>query len=174
MPYMSALFGMARRLTRTRDDAEDLVQETFLRAYRTYGNFERGTNARAWLFTIMRSIWINKEDRVQRSPEEMTVSDLEQRRGRTIELVDERAHERVLANPNLESSPTEVEQAVGDLPEAFRMPLLLIDVGELTYEEAARVLECPVGTVRSRLSRARKALASALSRTTGRHGRRLS
>jgi len=165
---------MARRLTRRRDDAEDLVQETFLRAYRTYGNFERGTNARAWLFTIMRSIWINKEDRVQRSPEEMTVSDLEQRRGRTIELVDERAQERVLENPNLESTPTEVEQAVGDLPEAFRMPLLLIDVGELTYEEAARVLECPVGTVRSRLSRGRKALASALSRTDGCDGRRSS
>ena len=174
LPHMPELFGMAVRLTGSRDDAEDLVQETFLRAYRTYGNFESGTNARAWLFTILRSIWINRSGRAKRSPEAMTVSDLEQRRGREIELVDDEAHGRVLANPKLKSSPTEIERAIAGLPEAFRMPLLLVDVGELTYGEAARVLDCPVGTVRSRLSRARKALASALIDAGGRPRRRSS
>jgi len=123
------------------------------------------------LFTIMRSVWINKGTRAQRSPEKMTVSDLEARHGGTIELVDERAQQQVLENPDLESSPTPVQRALGELSSTFRMPLLLIDVGGLTYEEAAHVLDCAVGTVRSRLSRARKAMAAAVSPNGSSRGR---
>jgi RNA polymerase sigma-70 factor (ECF subfamily) len=161
------LYRTARRLTERQEDAADLTQETFLRAYRTFDNFQPGTNARAWLFTILYSIVRNAWRRRRRFPEERSIDDVEERFGRML-AADDHAVQREPFGP-LAASP-EVEQALARLPEAYRAAVLLVDVEELTYEEAATVLACPVGTLRSRLARARKQLFVALhdyARRTG-------
>lgn len=163
LPHTGALYRTAARMARTNADAEEWVQETFLRAYRTFENFTEGTNARAWLFSILRSIVINAGKNKSRAGESTTFTDLEERSGVAVDVVDPTAEERVAENPGIDRGRTPVHRALAQLPEKLRMPLLLIDVGELTYEEAASVLVCPVGTVRSRLSRGRKAMAKTLA-----------
>jgi RNA polymerase sigma-70 factor (ECF subfamily) len=154
LPFVHSLHNTARRLTRRPEDAGDLVQETCLRAYRTFHNFTPGTNCKAWLFTILYSIFINQYRKEQREPEAVS-----------IEESEEKFHQMLAAvewNPNwgLNSREvgSEVDQALGRLPEDFRSVVLLVDVEEMSYEEASVVLNCPVGTVRSRLFRARKLL----------------
>lgn len=168
MPALSAVHATARRLTRGGDHARDLVQETYLRAYRTFGNFIPESNARAWLLTILYSVFINHYRRDQRTPALVNLDDAEQTApmrlsdGRTTAEEMERATDRW--------SSEEIELALDALPDAFREAVLLVDVEELTYEEAAQVLSVPVGTVRSRLSRGRKLLHTALldfARRTG-------
>jgi RNA polymerase sigma-70 factor, ECF subfamily len=151
LPYMGRLYGMAHRLTRRPEDASDLVQETYLRAYRTFGGFAAGSNAKAWLFKILYSIFANRYRKEQRTPAEVPLHLLE---------------ERLSGNNSPESWPfasgappaEEVERALGELPEAFRAAVLLVDVEELSYGEAAEALGCPIGTLRSRVSRARRLL----------------
>lgn len=147
------------RLTRRHEDTADLVQETLLRAYRTFASFKPGTNAKAWLFTIMYSIFVNAYQRAQREPDMETVQLLEDRFQRSLEIPDWNAHLEILNNPRLEWRGSEAEQALERLPESFRLAVLLVDVQELSYEEAAAVAQCPLGTLRSRLFRARKSLA---------------
>ncbi len=163
MPCVDALRGTALRLTRSPEDAADLVQETFLRAYRTFSNFTPGTNGKAWLFTIMYSIFVNAYRKGRREPETVSLDELETRFERSLELPDWRAHLEVLQNPNLNLKGSEVEQALERLPESFRLAVLLVDVEDLSYEEAATVTQVPVGTLRSRLFRGRKMLALELS-----------
>ncbi len=155
-----ALLRTARRHTRQPDDASDVVQETFLRAYRTFDNFQEGTNAKAWLFTILYSILANRWQRAHRTPEELSADDVEARFGLALASTAPDPEHALLER--LDASP-EIETALGDLPDAYRAAVLLVDVEELTYEEAATALACPVGTVRSRLARGRKALFVALS-----------
>lgn len=163
MPCLDALHGTALRLTRRPEDAADLVQETFLRAYRTFSNFTPGTNGKAWLFTIMYSIFVNAYRKGQREPDTVSIQELEARFERSLEIPDWKAHLEILQNPNLDPKNSEVEQALQRLPESFRLAILLVDVEEMSYEEAAGVTQCPVGTLRSRLSRGRKMLALELS-----------
>ena len=167
MPFAPMLYRTARRIAGRPDDANDLVQETFLRAYRTFANFQDGTNAKAWLFTIMYSIVSNRWRADRRAPVEVPVEELEGRFG--VALAAEYADAEQVMLSRLEASP-EVDRALRDLPDAQRAAVLMVDVEGLTYEEAAVVLDCPVGTVRSRLARGRKQLFVTLAEYVRRTG----
>jgi RNA polymerase sigma-70 factor (ECF subfamily) len=154
LPFMGLLFNTAVRLAGSRDAAGDIVQETYLRAFRTFGNFEKGTNAKAWLFTILYSVFTNRYRKTRREPEMAPLEEIEE----TV-ATDGARDELALLRGSLPwiSSP-EAEEALARLPDPLRETVLLVDLDDLTYEEAASVLSCPVGTVRSRLYRARKLL----------------
>jgi RNA polymerase sigma-70 factor, ECF subfamily len=159
LPLMTALHSVAMYLTRDPEDAADVVQETYYRAYRTFENFRPGTNARAWLFTILYSVIINRRKKARREVRDVPLEEIEERLRPVDEAVSHDAHSD--ADISRLDSP-EVEAALRGLPEAFRAAVLLVDVQELSYEDAAAVLGCPVGTVGSRLSRGRRLLFDAL------------
>lgn len=153
IPFMNAVFGRAVSLGRDRDAAADLTQETYLRAYRAFDSFTPGTNCRAWLLTILYSIFVNRYHRQQLEPESMPVDEIERRFQHAVEQESEQRAD----NPHSWASE-EVGRGLSRLPESFRAVLLMVDVDELSYEEASQALGCAVGTVRSRLSRARRLL----------------
>jgi RNA polymerase sigma-70 factor (ECF subfamily) len=162
IPSMRALHNTALRLTHDPQDAADLVQETFLRAYRTFANFTPGSNCKAWLFTILYSIFVNQYRQAMRRPRMESVEELEARFHHFIQAPGDPASDiTTVEGWGWRWSP-EVERALRQLPENFRTPLLLVDVEGLSYEEAASVLGCPVGTVGSRLFRGRMALFAML------------
>ena len=148
LPFARPLYATALRITGRADDAKDVVQETFLRAYRTFDNFVLGTNAKAWLFTILRSVSTNRWRHERRQPVMVALGDWEERFGPVA----------AKGVPTEDTPSEEVDRALESLPEEFRLAVLLVDVEGLTYEEAANALGCPVGTIRSRLARARRAL----------------
>jgi RNA polymerase sigma-70 factor (ECF subfamily) len=155
---MDALYNQALRLTRHPEDASDIVQETYLRAYRTFANFKEGTNCKAWLFTILYSIFVNKYRKHQREVDTVSIEELEQTFHRTLTDGDWEKKFVALTRSELDWQEPELNQALAKLPEDFRSAVLLVDVQAFTYEEAAAALKCPVGTVRSRLFRARRML----------------
>jgi RNA polymerase sigma-70 factor (ECF subfamily) len=134
------------------------VQETYLRAYRTFANFKEGTSCKAWLFTILYSIFVNQYRKDQRAPDTVSMDELEAVFHQTLADDSWESEFDALAGSELNWQRPEVSQALGKLPEEFRAAVLLVDVEELNYEEAAGVLNCPVGTLRSRLFRGRKLL----------------
>jgi RNA polymerase sigma-70 factor, ECF subfamily len=148
-------------MTRNRSDAEDLVQETYLRAYRSYHTFDSGTNLRAWLFRILTNTYINAYRAKQRRPVEDDLGDVEDlymyKRIGNIEA--SRSAEDTLFDMFTDD---EVKQALEDLPENFRLPVLLADVEDFSYKEIAEILDIPMGTVMSRLHRGRKAMQKRL------------
>lgn len=161
-PHFERLLRVARRLLGDGEDAADLLQETLLRAFRTWSSFRPGTDSRAWLFTILYSIFANRWQQRRRRPTEVSLQDLEER------------FERELAAPTWEDPLTRlqagrhgaseaVDAALAALPSEFAATVVLVDLEELSYEEAARVLGCPIGTVRSRLARGRRLLAALLA-----------
>jgi len=158
LPFTRPLYNTALRLTHRPEDASDLVQETYLRAYRTFHNFVPGTNCKAWLFTILYSVFVNKYRKEQRESEAVSIEELEEKFHRLLVAVEWDPHWAL----NSREVGTEVDQALSLLPEGFRLAVLLVDVEEMSYEEAAAVLNCPAGTVRSRLFRARKLLFTEL------------
>jgi RNA polymerase sigma-70 factor, ECF subfamily len=162
LPHLDHLYTVAMHLARSRDDAADLVQETMLRALRFFEQFTPGTNCRAWLLTILYNVFRNRyrqsaSERVARTEEEFEnqVEELGLRSDAPSNNPETMIFDRVLDQ--------EVQTALDSLPEDFRTVLLLVDLQELRYEEAAGVLEIPVGTVRSRVSRARAMLKKALA-----------
>jgi RNA polymerase sigma-70 factor (ECF subfamily) len=159
--HMPALFRSARRVTGNDRDAEDLVQDTFLRAFRFWGHFRTGTNARAWLFKIMHNVHINRFHQKTRSPSQVSLEAVEDYFLYThqLESNDEGPEKAVLRG----IWDREVTQALDRLPPDFKRVVLLADVGELTYQEIANIVGCPVGTVRSRLSRGRNQLQRLLA-----------
>jgi RNA polymerase sigma-70 factor (ECF subfamily) len=159
LPLLSAVYGYAIRLVRNGDTARDLTQETYLRAYRTFDNFRPGTNCKAWLFTILYSIFANRYRRERRQPKMVSLEEVEERFQRSLQTAET---DQSPTGPTAWTDP-DVEMALGELPESFRATVLLVDVEELSYEETAVALNCPVGTVRSRLNRARKLLHGALA-----------
>jgi len=165
IPFMRGLYNSALRLTHGSDDAADLVQETYLRAYRTFENFEPGTNCRGWLLTILYSVFFNDYHKAQRQPAAVSIDDLEARFHHYLESPDDKtdaaATTAAVGASGLRVNP-EVALAIGRLPEEFRSAVVFVDVEGLSYDEAALVLGCPVGTVRSRLFRARRLLFAAL------------
>ena len=173
LPLASSLRATARRLTRPEDAADDLVQETFLRAYRTFDSFVPGTNVRAWLFTILYSIHANASQRQHTSRGTVSMNVMEEQFERGLEFPDPDAHAAVLDNPRLAWDGSEAQRALAALPDPFRSAVVLVDLDELSYEEAAAVLGCPVGTLRSRLFRGRKVLAVALADWARRKGRKV-
>lgn len=162
LPFMGALYNTARRLTHGSDDAGDLVQETFLRAYRTFDNFTPGTNCRGWLFTIMYSVFTNHYHKTRRQLPTISIDDLEQRFQRYLESSDDAGEAAATVEVRGLRMNPEIDVALQQLPEEFRAPVLFVDVEGLSYDEAAEVLGCPVGTIRSRLYRGRRLLFAAL------------
>ncbi len=159
LPFMQRLYNTALRLTSDAHEAEDVVQDTYLRALRTFDNFRPGTNAGAWLFTVLYSVVINRRKKTRREVGPLPVEELEER----YRLVAEAPIGDVGDVEAWGASwPKEIEAALRALPEAFRDVVLLVDVQELSYEQAADVLACPVGTVQSRLYRGRRLLFAAL------------
>ena len=160
MPFMDALYTAAMRLTHNSADAEDLVQETYLKAYRAYGSFEEGTNLRAWLYRILTNTFINSYRSKKRRPDESDIDEIEdlylyRRLGGLEAATAGRSAEDELLDW---FTDTEVKEAVESLPEQFRMAVLLSDVEGFSYKEIAEILDIPIGTVMSRLHRGRKAL----------------
>ena len=161
MQHAPSLFAAAMRMTRNRADAEDLLQETMLRADRSRHTFEQGTNLRAWLFRILTNTFISRYRARQRRPLETELPEVEDLfLYRRVGGLAASAEDQLL-----DVFPAaEVRRALEELPEAFLMPVLLCDVEGFTYREIAEILEVPIGTVMSRLHRGRKALQSALYR----------
>ena len=160
MPFMDALYTAAMRMTHNAADAEDLVQETFLRGYRGYPRFEEGTNLRAWLYRILTNTFINAYRSKQRRPQESDLGEVEDlylyRRLGGLEASERgRSAEDELMDFVTDA---EVKAALDDLPEQFRVAVLLADVEGFSYKEIADILDIPIGTVMSRLHRGRKGL----------------
>jgi RNA polymerase sigma-70 factor (ECF subfamily) len=162
MPIAPQLYSAALRMTRSAADAEDLVQETYLRAYRSFASFEEGTNLRAWLFRILTNTFINSYRSKQRRVQETELDDIEDL------YLYRRIGDSALASRSAEDTlfemftDDEVKGALEELPENFRIPVLLADVEDFSYKEIAEMLDVPIGTVMSRLHRGRKAMQKRL------------
>ena len=163
MQYAGQLYSAAMRMTRNRADAEDLVQETYLRAYRGFHGFEDGTNLRAWLFRILTNTYINTYRSKQRRVQETDLGDTDDlylyRRISDVGAASRSAEDTLFDL----FTDDEVKEALEQLPENFRLPVLLADVEEFSYKEIAEMLDIPIGTVMSRLHRGRKAMQKALA-----------
>jgi RNA polymerase sigma-70 factor (ECF subfamily) len=162
MPLLSGLYSSALRMTRNPADAEDLVQETVLRAYRGFAGFQEGTNLKAWLYRILTNSFINVYRKKQREPATVEgPDDLDE--WYLFDRLGSHNVEPSAESEVLEQLPDEdVQRALEALPEGFRMAVLLADVQGFSYKEIAEMLDIPIGTVMSRLHRGRKALEKAL------------
>ncbi len=164
MPLMASLYSAALRMTRNPSDAEDLVQETYLKAFRAYERFEAGTNLKAWMYRILTNTYINSYRKKQRRPDETDLGDVEdlylyRRVGGLEGSILGRSAEDELMDLFGEA---EVKEALEALPEHYRLPVLLADVEGFAYKEIAEILDIPIGTVMSRLHRGRKQLQKRL------------
>ena len=157
LSYVDSLYGTALRLTRRPADAEDLVQETYLKAFRATAQFERGTNLKAWLFTILHNTYRNLRRHDVRSPIDVDSETVEQAADL---LALEHTPEQLLTRDTLDA---DLQAALDGLPDAFRQAVWLRDVEEFSYAEIARIVGVPIGTVMSRISRGRKLLYERLS-----------
>lgn len=171
LPLLTNLYGAALRMTRNPQDAEDLVQETYLRAYRGFEGFREGTNLRAWIYRILTNTFINSYRKKQREPVTVSVSDEDTPDWYLYDRIGSSVAEPSAESEVLEQIPDEdVQRALEDLPEVFRMAVLLADVEGFSYKEMAEILDIPIGTVMSRLHRGRKALQRALWETVRERG----
>jgi len=160
MQYAPQLYSAALRMTRNAADAEDLVQETFLKAYRGFNTFTEGSNLRAWLYRILTNTFINSYRAKQRRPDETELDDVEdlylyRRIGGLEAALASRSAEDQLMDVFTDD---EVKAALESLPDNFRIPVLLADVEGFSYKEIAEMMDVPIGTVMSRLHRGRKAM----------------
>ncbi len=165
LPQLSHLYTSAFYLTKDRAEAEDLVQETYLRAFRFFSKFQPGTNCRAWLLSILRNLFINRYQQKKREVERVDWEKIDQvyesivEQGEKAERAERDNPETLLISQLMDE---EVEEALKKLPEEYRTAIVLVDIEELSYEEAAKVMDCAIGTVRSRVSRGRRMLQVAL------------
>jgi len=157
MPLFDSLYNFARWLAHNSNDAEDLVQETYLKALRSFGSFQPGTNFRAWIFQILRNTFLSSCSKLERR---MTVALDSEDDGPEL-AVDTETPETVLMN---RSNSQLVQRAIDDLPVHYRETLLLCEVEEISHQEIAEILSIPIGTVMSRLARARKAVRETVHR----------
>jgi len=163
LPLLDSLYGAALRMTRNPADAEDLVQETMLRAYRAFDRFEPGTNLKAWLFRILTNAYINTYRKKQREPQKVSSDEVED-----FDLYQELKNH----DPQFSETPeslvldslvdSDILEAIEELPEQFRLAVVLSDMEGFTYAEMAEIMDVPMGTVMSRLHRGRKALQKRL------------
>ena len=163
MPLMDQLYSAAMRMTRNPSDAEDLVQETYLKAYRGFERFQEGTNLKAWMYRILTNSYINRYRQKQRRPDESDIADVEdmylyRRLGGENSEIGSSAEDAFLNSVTDET----VKAAIEAIPENFRIAVLLADVEGFAYKEIAEILEVPIGTVMSRIHRGRKALEKQL------------
>jgi len=160
IPHMDALYNFALKLSGDSDDANDLLQETYMRAFRFFDKFEKGTNCKAWLYRIMKNLYINSYKKKTSGPLKVDYEEIENFYENIKPSNTDDAHlEREIFDSLLDD---EVSQALATLPEDFRTVIILSDIEGYTYEEIAEFVDCPIGTVRSRLHRARKMLFTKL------------
>jgi RNA polymerase sigma-70 factor (ECF subfamily) len=163
LPLLDSLYASALRMTRNPADAEDLVQETMLRAYRSFDRFEEGTNLKAWMFRIMTNAYINTYRKKQREPKKVSADEIEDfDLYRELKDHDDQfgqTPERIVLDSLVDS---DIIEAIDDLPEQFRLAVVLSDVEGFSYAEMAEIMDVPLGTVMSRLHRGRKALQKRL------------
>lgn len=162
IPYLDSLYNMAYRLTRNTEDAEDLVQETFFKAYKHYEKFEAGTNLKAWLFRILRNTFINGYRKKQSQPPQSAFSDIEDSfENQVLESTFQKSMdpEQKILESVLDQ---DVQNALDALREDYRLVIHLVDLEGFSYKEAASILDVPVGTVMSRLYRGRRLLEKVL------------
>jgi RNA polymerase sigma-70 factor, ECF subfamily len=164
LPFLDQLYAAAMRMTRNPADAEDLVQETFVKAFAAFHQFQEGTNLKAWLYRILTNTFINRYRAAKRRPDETDLDEVEdfylyRRLGGLEGARASRSAEDELLDLLTES---EVREALESLPEQFRLAVLLADVEGFAYKEIAEILDIPIGTVMSRLHRGRRALQKRL------------
>lgn len=160
VPHMNAVYNFALRMTGDEDDANDLVQETYLKAFRFFDKFEKGTNCKAWLFRILKNSYINDYRKAVKEPNKVDYEDVQNfYENIKPNEIDSRHYEQDAFSNLLDDEITNVLSA---LPEDFRTAIILSDIEGFTYEEIADFVDIPVGTVRSRLHRARKMLYAQL------------
>jgi RNA polymerase sigma-70 factor (ECF subfamily) len=162
LPQLSHLYTSAFYLTKDKTEAEDLVQETYLRALRFFHKFQPGTNCRAWLLSILRNLFINRYQQKKREAETVDWEKIDQVYDSMVELGEKAERDNPEGLLISELMDEEVEKALRKLPEEYRTAIVLVDIEELSYEEAAKVMACAIGTIRSRVSRGRRMLQVAL------------
>ncbi|MBK7142180.1 MAG: sigma-70 family RNA polymerase sigma factor [bacterium] len=169
LPHMDALYRTALRMTKNENDAEDLVQETFAKAYRFWDKFEKGTNARAWLFKIMTNIFINEYRSKSRAPVSVNVDDIDDNflYGQLAATGPSDDPERQFFAKIFDD---DVKKAIEDLPDDFRMVVILSFLEGFSYQEIAEICDLQLGTVKSRLHRGRKLLQKKLFEYAVRNG----
>jgi RNA polymerase sigma-70 factor, ECF subfamily len=160
IPHLDALYNFGLRLTSDPNDAEDLVQDTIVKAYRFFSSYEKGTNAKAWLFRILKNSYINNYRKKSKKPQEVDYDEvstfyetIRAERTDTSDLEDKMFRELI---------DDDISRALDEIPEDFRTVVLLCDVEDFTYEEIANMLDVPIGTIRSRLHRGRNLLKAQL------------
>ncbi|MGQ9732491.1 MAG: sigma-70 family RNA polymerase sigma factor [Candidatus Zipacnadales bacterium] len=161
LQHLTDLLGSALRMTRNWEDAQDLIQDTLVRAFRGFRSFQPGTNFKAWVFRIMVNTYINSQRRSARRPQTVSWEDVpgESESGGFDPLAETGQPE----GATLAGLPSEaLQRALDELPDEFRIPVLLCDVEEMSYKDIARILSIPLGTVRSRIFRGRQRLRAAL------------
>ena len=161
MPLLKSLYNFAYRLTLDEDDANDLVQDTYMKAFRFYDTFEQGTNSKAWLFRILKNSFINEYRRKAKQPGKVDYQ--------TVEAYYNSDDVDELITPDLRVESVqdmigdEISRALNSIDADFRLAIILCDIEGFTYEEMAKILDIPIGTVRSRLHRARQMLKEKLA-----------
>lgn len=160
IPHLDALYNFGLRLTADPNDAEDLVQDTIVKAYRFFSSYEKGTNAKAWLFRILKNSYINNYRKKSKKPAEVDYDEvasfyesIRAERTETSDLEDKMFRDLI---------DDDLSKALNSIPEDFRTVVLLCDVEDFTYEEIANMLDVPIGTIRSRLHRGRNLLKAQL------------
>ncbi len=168
MVHIDSLYNFALRMTGDAEDANDLVQETYMKAYRFFDSFEKGTNCKAWLFRILKNSYINKYRKESKEPDKIDYDEIK-------EFYHSVKHSSLDSNDMQEKMfgellDDEVARALESLPEDFKEVVQLCDIEGFTYEEIANMVDCPIGTVRSRLHRGRKILREKLMEYAKQHG----
>ena len=168
MPLINSLYNFAYRLTLDEDDANDLVQETYLKAYRFFNSYEQGTNAKAWLFRILKNSFINDFRKKSKEPSKVDYQEVES--FYNSDDIDENITTDLRVESLQDMIGDEVANALNSLAVDFRTIIILCDLEGFTYEEMAKILDIPIGTVRSRLHRARNLLKDKLRAYAGTMG----
>lgn len=162
LPHLNALYNYARSISYSDEDAEDLVQDTYMRAYRFFHQYTPGSNCKAWLFTILRNLYNTRYKQYKRKPDKVHYEDTDE----VYNFMVEGEWTSEIGDPESEFFdnilPRRIVEAIEDLPEEFKSTLILADLEDFSYKEIAEILDCPVGTVMSRLHRARNILKKKL------------
>ena len=164
IPFMDQLYAAAMRMTRNPADAADLVQETFVKAFQAFGQFQQGTNLKAWLYRILTNTYINSYRKNQRNPYQGALEDLEDWQLGSAESLTQGRTTRSAEAEAIDHLPdSDVKEALQSIPEDFRLAVYLADVEGFSYQEIADIMKTPVGTVMSRLHRGRRLLRERLA-----------